>query len=195
MQIKLFAIFYGLSKPVNIFIYYSESMDSHHNPQNDPYLLHSARHCPTCHCGDSHNFYQWKSQKKPVDQPTIRASRLLQSRVVPPSDPASREVGDSVIPNRTVWFKSVSSRPNRITITVSSPDKPNLRPTLTPLSLHKRACSESTLSFGGLQTSRMIINSQQILTTPVKQLIQKNSIEQQEQSTMYSPFQTQRRPN
>ena len=67
-----------------------------------------------------------------------RESRLIQSRVVPNYDPAAMEVGQNVIPNKTVWFKSVSPRPTRITINISSPDRPNLRPSLVASSAHKR---------------------------------------------------------
>jgi|688.fasta_scaffold299969_1 hypothetical protein len=61
----------------------------------------------------------------------------MQSRILPNNDPAAMEVGQNVIPNKTVWFKSVSPRPTKITIKISSPDRPNLRPSQVGSSIQK----------------------------------------------------------
>lgn len=108
----------------------------------------------------------------------MRGSHLLTSRVVPANDPVAMEVGNNVIPNKTVWFKSVSPRPARITIRVSSPDRPNLRPSQVSGSLHKRTASESLGSLRGLQLERVASNPEQPLFTPVRRLASKNSYDQ-----------------
>lgn len=61
----------------------------------------------------------------------------MESRVLNVNDPEAMQVGPNVIPNKTVWFKSVSPAPRKITIKVSSPDRPNLRSSLVHSSLQK----------------------------------------------------------
>lgn len=82
---------------------------------------------------------------------------FLQSRAIPYGNPEAYEVGDNVIPNRTVWFKSVSPRPPRITIKVSSPDRPNLRSSGISSSLQKRTFSQCEVQpYGNLEISRAV---------------------------------------
>lgn len=104
-------------------------------------MVKSGVHCSTCQCSNAESFFQWKN---PTDSQVTLGKRVpmfMQSRVLLVRDPEAQEVGENVIPNKTVWFKSVSPRPNRITIKVSSPDRPNLRPSEFSSSLQKRSSS------------------------------------------------------
>lgn len=98
-------------------------------------------HCTTCQCSNSETLFQLKNVRESQVTLGSRAPMFMRSRVIPVKDPEAQEVGENVIPNRTVWFKSVSPRPIRITIKVSSPDRPNLRPNEFCTSLQKRATS------------------------------------------------------
>lgn len=71
-----------------------------------------------------------------------RVPMFMQSRAIPFNNPLANEVGQNVIPNRTVWFKSLSPRPPRITIKISSPDRPNLRSSGMTPSVQKRSVSK-----------------------------------------------------
>jgi hypothetical protein len=95
-------------------------MSSSFAPYVDHVFAANGKHCATCQCGASEDFFRWK-QRQSIVQPTHRPSQLLHSRIIPNNDPAAMEVGNNVIPNKTVWFKSVSPRPTKITIRVSSP--------------------------------------------------------------------------
>lgn len=142
------------------------------------------KHCTTCQCGDNHNVFQFSGRKSAfMNTVTQVPNTLVQSRVIPKYDPTASQVGPDVIPNRTVWFRSVSPRPNRITIKVSSPDRPNLRPSEYSSSLHKRTFSshESEVN-NGIQYSR-IIEPEGTPTTPMKKLVSQSTLD----STMYSP--------
>jgi len=77
----------------------------------------------------------------------------VQSRVLAANDPSASQVGDNVIPNRTVWFRSVSPRPTHITIRVSSPDRPNFRPSQESPEPIKRQLSTSL--FKRMEDSRV----------------------------------------
>jgi hypothetical protein len=87
-----------------------------------------SKHCTTCQCGGPEHNALLERQRLQTYIETDRTNPLVRSRLIPLNDPLSTEVGHNTVPNKTVWFKSVSPRPNRITIKVSSPDRPNLMP-------------------------------------------------------------------
>ena len=89
------------------------------------FTSNNGKHCTTCNCGTG-DVNNGKRLSDYIE--AERISPLVKSRLLPLNDPLASEVGHNAIPNRTVWFKSVSPRPSRITIKISSPDRPNLRP-------------------------------------------------------------------
>ena len=155
---------------------------------------HNGKHCPSCQCTGTDNFLRWRAPREQAPIASSRISQFVHSRIVPQNDPISQEVGQNVIPNRTVWFKSVPPKPAKITIRVSSPDRPNLRPSEGTLSVHKRAPSESRISFRGIQVSQ-VADPEHIPSTPLKKIRSKNSIDTYDQSTIYSPINTERKVN
>lgn len=151
------------------------------------------RHCSTCQCGEhNHNMLQFSGRKSAfiaaISQSQVNPS-LVQSRVIPLNDPTANQVGNNVIPNRTVWLRSVSPRPHKITLRISSPDRPNLRPSEYSSSLHKKTFSNyEAETSNGIQVSR-IIEPEGTPTTPMKKLVSQSTLD----STMYSPELSERR--
>lgn len=92
------------------------------------FSVSGSRHCTTCQCDQHEHTLQQSQLKLSNFIETDKSSILVRSRLIPLGDPSAAEVGTNVMPDRTVWMKSVSPRPSRITIRVSSPDRPNLVP-------------------------------------------------------------------
>lgn len=101
-----------------------------------------SKHCPTCNCPNHGDSNEWFSSQVSSSHNMSRLEDLRESRLTLPSDPKIFEVGSKVINNRTVWFKSVSPKPSRITLKVSSPDRPNLKPSTSMTSFPQKGFEE-----------------------------------------------------
>lgn len=146
--------------------------------------LVEGKHCATCQCCKTESFFQWNNTPKAMSNRMSRVGTLVQTRVLPPNDPSASQVGDQVLENRTVWFRSVSPRPSKITIRVSSPDRPNLRPSQVSMSPANRPLRLSLAK--GIEESRVtMVESQSSFKTPLKKLVSRTTMDN-EQSTMYS---------